>query len=601
MPCPFCVDPSDDTKVHWILCDVCEVWCHQKCVNVDNALFIDQFHCPHCEKTHGLSTFKEQRRSRRSSAAKLNYADLNEGTSTGDEKIWGKLLRAKSFAPDKFPRYKAREVNMKLIRKTGLREPFIVKENESELQMKMPPKDITVHQIADLVGGNDYPVDVIDVASQSELSGWTMGRWADYFHSEEKDRIRNVISLEISGSELAEQITRPKIVRELDWTELMWPTDLHPNEFPRVQLYCLMSVKDSYTDFHIDFGGSSVFYHVLRGQKIFYLIEPTQKNLKKYQKWSSSPDQSTIFLGDEVKDCHSVELYAGNTMIIPSGWIHAVFTSRDSIVIGGNFLHSFHVEAQAQVYAIEDITDVPLKFRYPFYKRLNWYALENFNKWLDDQNKRTELSHFELESMFALANFLQTELHKANDSLVTSKNDAISNKNLLIMPSQTLKRKEQIPETVHNPIALIENVRRKAREILNTNTESTASGISSSPNNEKLEITNNNNNIKEVPIVTIRDSDNAAVTPPANDTNEAISQSIGITARTEMDNDDVTKLSTVEDHKPHRVSSMMKLNTRKRKESSAPFVKNASNDTELKTMNQRRKITDNNVTTTVKI
>ena len=33
---------------------------------------------------------------------------------------------------------------------------------------------------------------------------------------------------------------------------------------PRVQKYCLMSVKDSYTDFHVDFGGTSVWYHVIR-------------------------------------------------------------------------------------------------------------------------------------------------------------------------------------------------------------------------------------------------------------------------------------------------------------------------------------------------
>ena len=32
----------------------------------------------------------------------------------------------------------------------------------------------------------------------------------------------------------------------------------------QVQQYCLMSVKDSYTDFHVDFGGTSVWYHVIR-------------------------------------------------------------------------------------------------------------------------------------------------------------------------------------------------------------------------------------------------------------------------------------------------------------------------------------------------
>ena len=37
-----------------------------------------------------------------------------------------------------------------------------------------------------------------------------------------------------------------------------------PHKKPLVQKYCLMGVKNSYTDFHVDFGGTSVWYHVLK-------------------------------------------------------------------------------------------------------------------------------------------------------------------------------------------------------------------------------------------------------------------------------------------------------------------------------------------------
>ena len=33
---------------------------------------------------------------------------------------------------------------------------------------------------------------------------------------------------------------------------------------PKVTKYCLICVKDSYTDFHIDSGGASAWYHVLK-------------------------------------------------------------------------------------------------------------------------------------------------------------------------------------------------------------------------------------------------------------------------------------------------------------------------------------------------
>ncbi len=106
-----------------------------------------------------------------------------------------------------------------------------------------------------------------------------------------------------------------------------------------------MGTQDSYTDFHIDFGGSSVFYHILSGEKIFYFVEPTPVNLKAYSSWSSSPNQAEVFFADLLppETCKIVHLKAGNTMIIPTGWIHAVYTPRDAIVIGGNFLHGLNI------------------------------------------------------------------------------------------------------------------------------------------------------------------------------------------------------------------------------------------------------------------
>ena len=66
-------------------------------------------------------------------------------------------------------------------------------------------------------------------------------------------------------------VAPPRIVRDLSWIQNYWP-EAFPDDVeeevqfhrPNVQRYCLMGVKDSFTDFHIDFGGTSVWYHVLR-------------------------------------------------------------------------------------------------------------------------------------------------------------------------------------------------------------------------------------------------------------------------------------------------------------------------------------------------
>ena len=59
-----------------------------------------------------------------------------------------------------------------------------------------------------------------------------------------------------------------------------------------------MSMRNSYTDFHIDFGGTSVWYHVFKGEKHFYLIRPTPGNISLYERWMRLSTQSETFLGN---------------------------------------------------------------------------------------------------------------------------------------------------------------------------------------------------------------------------------------------------------------------------------------------------------------
>lgn len=109
-----------------------------------------------------------------------------------------------------------------------------------------------------------------------------------------------------------------------------------------------------------------------------------------------SGKQGDIFLGDKATDCQRIELKQGYTFIIPSGgfmkfldsnnftkvvrvsdpenvlikihvcgyllvstgWIHAVYTPVDTLVFGGNFLHSFNIPMQLNICNIEDRTRV---------------------------------------------------------------------------------------------------------------------------------------------------------------------------------------------------------------------------------------------------
>ncbi|CAL8321646.1 unnamed protein product [Lota lota] len=274
------------------------------------------------------------------------------------------------------------------VQREALRSPLIFKHKDG-LGIRMPDQEFTVSEIKGLVG-NRRSVDVMDVSTQkgSEMS---MAQFVRYYETPEKEREKlfNVISLEFSHTKLEHLIKRPTVVDLVDWVDNMWPSELKQRQtestnvisemkYPKVQRYCLMSVKGCYTDFHIDFGGTSVWYHVFKGKKVFWLVPPTPHNLALYEDWVLSGKQSDIFLGDRADGCQRVELKQGHTFFIPSGWIHAVYTPEDTLVFGGNILHSFNIPMQLSIYEIENRTKVNSKFRYPFYHEMCWYVLERY-------------------------------------------------------------------------------------------------------------------------------------------------------------------------------------------------------------------------------
>lgn len=428
----FTVDGEEEqNEVTWVGCDGCKRWFHIACAGFKSnreMRTVDKFICRPCRPIHGPTTFV--RKSSRARTA-IDYAGLNQGLVKASNETPGHhyiqpIKEGKiTFQPEKFPRMRAELVTAEYFeRGIGMTEPTIIPaylnthpsaadssphdnellekattqeefdelfdsmafgKDESDVEEVVDcgqdlldmviPKGLTVRTVSELYGP-DERVEVIDVKSQQgEDKRWDMRRWTEYYESTGPKIVRNVISLEISQSQLGRLIRRPKFVRDLDLQDSVWPAELQAiGDYPKVQFYCLMSVADCFTDFHVDFGGSSVYYHILKGSKTFFFIPPKDKHLKKYEEWCNSPAQDTTFLGDQTKECYRVDLSEGDTMMIPAGWIHAVWTPENSLVIGGNFLTRLNYGMQIKVAKIEKDTKVPRKFRYPFFQKIQWYA-----------------------------------------------------------------------------------------------------------------------------------------------------------------------------------------------------------------------------------
>ncbi|XP_038054514.1 histone lysine demethylase PHF8-like isoform X2 [Patiria miniata] len=383
----ICRQPYDASRF-MIECDSCQDWFHGSCVGVreDQSADIEEYHCPNCELKTGPLILKKRRNWHRHDYTE--ESNFSKAVQSGTL-VFIKSLRNRTFSEgdDVLLRLHGSELNVPYLERHGFTQPILVESKEG-LGLQVPPQTFTVGDVERYVGSM-RDIDAIDVPRQNECK-MPMRQWVEYYNSPNRDKVLNVISLEFSGTKLSNLVHAPTVVREISWVDNIWPDqlpeDCHYGK-PEVSKYCLMGVKDSYTDFHVDFGGTSVWYHVLRGEKVFFMIRPTIENLQKYEDWNSSPHQSEIFLGDRVDCCYKCVIKQGQTLFIPTGWIHAVLTPVDSLVFGGNFLHSFNIPVQIQIYNLERRLKTPPRFQFPWFETTMWFAAKHLFEVFKDYNE----------------------------------------------------------------------------------------------------------------------------------------------------------------------------------------------------------------------
>lgn len=313
---------------------------------------------------------------------------------------------------------RTRPVDSQFLREGGLSRPFVVDDAEGVLGMRVPGPDFDIRDATP----PDTTFPVINVDETRSLSAdWSFRDFSAYFFMPPAVRrelglpVLNVLSFEFTGSALERELVRPDFVRRIDWIGTLWkgaapgrsvprrpkklmgrpatsPTGIlraaareaalrraeaeaASLRFPRVQRYCLMSVQGCFTDFHIDFGGSSVWYHVHQGRKTFLLAPPTLANLRVYEVWDRG--SRSAFIAPRLELCRRLEVRAGQTAVLPAGWIHAVHTPEHSLVFGGNFLHTRAARLQIACDRLDRRSIEDAQFRFPSFHAINWYAAEH--------------------------------------------------------------------------------------------------------------------------------------------------------------------------------------------------------------------------------
>ncbi|XP_078077480.1 lysine-specific demethylase 7B-like [Mustelus asterias] len=380
------------------------------CVKVEEhqAVDIDLYHCPNCAILHGASLMKRRNNWHRHDYTESADCDklMQAGTS-----VFIRKLRARQFpsASEIIIKMNGVQLSHKYLEKNGFEFPIMVSKIDG-LGIALPPSNFSVRDVQEYVGGEKV-IDVIDVARQADCK-MKLQEFVEYYTALHRTKVLNVISLEFSDTKMSDLVEIPDIVRTLSWVENYWPED---SFFPKpcVQKYCLMGMEDSYTDFHIDFGGTSVWYHVLWGEKLFYLIKPTNANLAWYESWSGSVNQSETFFGDQVDKCYKCVLQQGQTLFIPTGWIHAVLTSKDCMAFGGNFLHNLNISTQLRIYEMEKRLKTPELFKFPYFEAICWYVANSLRETLKEMREdRCQPQEYLVEGVKALIPALKYWIQK---------------------------------------------------------------------------------------------------------------------------------------------------------------------------------------------
>jgi hypothetical protein len=101
--------------------------------------------------------------------------------------------------------------------------------------------------------------------------------------------------------------------------------------------YLLVSQNQAITLWQTDFSATSVFYAVLKGCKVFYLIRPTANNMRLWEAYMAQ-SRRDVFFGNHPSlnggGCQKVFVTERNAICMPAGMIHCVETVGTSVAFG---------------------------------------------------------------------------------------------------------------------------------------------------------------------------------------------------------------------------------------------------------------------------
>ncbi|CAG0913776.1 unnamed protein product [Notodromas monacha] len=372
------------------------------------------------------------------------------------------ILEKEEFSEDFYESLDENDFNFRYVQEDNWRMPIRIPTNEASEGGAM--QEFGILEFCVGIGG-DRIVHTRDSVTdvQEKLS---MRDFMNLWNKHEPEKKFEMMSLEVSNCFLEKYIRIPRIVRQLDWVERAWPRHLRHLQtesmsqdvmmYPKTQKIVTMSTKDCFSNFRIESSGASVWFHIRSGKKIFFLVPPGVERHALYWAWERRPECRKNFFGSMVDVYGRVIVSAGETLVIPGGWIYASFSVEDTIAYGGVFLHSFNVPLQCEAFIQEDLMKVAPEKMYPLFIELHWYVLARYVSVLLGRNHVVDLQEDSDIPADQTTSFDRPCRFRPGVSM--SKPELAGLCNMLIFMTSLPVEHRVRPEFIPNPHALIKDI-----------------------------------------------------------------------------------------------------------------------------------------------
>ncbi|KAA0155745.1 hypothetical protein FNF29_01660 [Cafeteria roenbergensis] len=272
------------------------------------------------------------------------------------------------------------------MRATGFRRPVLVARAEDCGATLPPPAALPPQRLAELCAADDSPAQVMEVAAQAEEAlGWSVASYVSQYWADpgSREALLALPAADLEGSALADAVRLPQPVRELDWAR-RFPApagaDGGPVGSPAPgRLMLALSPAGSWLDFSLLLSGEARWRGVVSGEEVVVAAPGTPSNLLSLRRWqrqceaeakarrADSVDAAAAAAAWGGTPPHSraagsllVQPWAatpsaagavtarvrpGQVLLVPEGWILAVYAPADTVTVHGAFAPGLDIPA----------------------------------------------------------------------------------------------------------------------------------------------------------------------------------------------------------------------------------------------------------------